>query len=264
MANSPSGESVINRVIRLLAAFRDESPAMSLRQLARMAELPISTAHRLAAELEVEGLLVRDDAGKLRHGYRLWEIASRGSRASSLREAALPYMEELVNQTGNDVSLGVIEGVDVLYLERLTVDDSSKNITKIAGRLPIHGCSAGLIYMAFAPEAERERFLSRRLEKLTPDTVVDPVELRALLARAKERGFVSVGGIIVPEASGVSVPVFGADGQVLAMLTLILDRGEENLAANLPQLTFASRAISLRLGFEPERKGIRRKSAPAS
>ncbi|MCT1685820.1 IclR family transcriptional regulator [Pseudoglutamicibacter cumminsii] len=173
-------------------------------------------------------------------------------------------MEELVNQTGNDVSLGVIEGVDVLYLERLTVDDSSKNITKIAGRLPIHGCSAGLIYMAFAPEPERERFLSRRLEKLTPDTVVDPVELRALLARAKERGFVSVGGIIVPEASGVSVPVFGADGQVLAMLTLILDRGEENLAANLPQLTFASRAISLRLGLEPERKGIRRKSAPAS
>ncbi|MFC0582839.1 IclR family transcriptional regulator [Micrococcoides hystricis] len=262
MANSPSGESVIHRVVRILAAFKDENPSLSLRQLARLADLPVSTVHRLVGELEIEGLLVRDDQKMLRHGHRLWEIASRGSRASSLREAALPHMEDLVNQTGSHVSLGVIEGTDVLYLERLAVDDSTVNITKIAGRLPVHGCSAGLIYMAFAPDSERELFLSRRLEKLTPDTVVEPAELRALLAKARERGFISMGGIIVPESSGISVPIFGAEGQVLAMLTLILGRGDENLPSNLPQLTFASRAISRRLGYEPDARGIRRRSAP--
>ncbi|MCW4466446.1 IclR family transcriptional regulator [Glutamicibacter sp. MNS18] len=262
MANSPSGESVIHRVVRILSAFRDENPALHLRALARQVDLPVSTVHRLVGELEVEGLLVRDDSGQLRHGHRLWELASSGSRASSLREAALPPMEDLVQQTGSHVSLGVVEGTDVLYLERLAVDDATVNITKVAGRLPVHGCSAGLVYMAFAPADEQERFLRRRLEKLTRDTVVDPGQLRALLAGVRQNGYISMAGIIVPESSGISVPIFAQRRRVVAMLTLIVGRGEEHLQANLPQLQFASRAISRRLGYELEGRDMTRHSAP--
>ena len=114
MANSQSGESVINRAVRLLASFTDEEPALKLRELARAVGLPVSTVHRLVAELELEGLLERDGEGRLRHGLRLWELASQGSRAVSLREAALPVMEDLLSQSGNHVSLGVLEGTDVL------------------------------------------------------------------------------------------------------------------------------------------------------
>ena len=262
MANSPSGESVIHRVVRILSAFGDESPALHLRELARLVGLPVSTVHRLVAELEVEGLLVRDGSGRLRHGHRLWEIASRGSQASSLREAALPVMEDLLHGSGNHVSLGVLEGTDVLYLERLAADDAIINITRVAGRLPVHGCSAGLIFMAFAPEEEQERFLHRRLPKLTPETVTDPDELRVLLADIRRNGYVSMAGIIVEESSGISVPIFVEDRRTVAALTLIAPRGQEQLAATVPQLKFAARAISRRLGYEPAVRGLRRSSLP--
>ncbi|MCC3296152.1 IclR family transcriptional regulator [Arthrobacter sp. zg-Y411] len=260
MANSPSGESVINRVVRVLAAFTDDHPAIHLRQLARAVDLPLSTAHRIVAELEVEGLLERDSGGRLRHGHRLWELASRGSRAASLREAALPAMEDLLAQTGHHVSLGVLEGTDVLYLERLTSDGSTVNITRTAGRLPVHGCSAGLVFMAHAPEADQERFLHRRLNKLTNATVTDPEHLRGILASIRQSGHCSMAGIIVEESSGISVPVFADRGQVVASLTVIVPLGKEDLPVLVPQLRMASRAITRRLGFDPVAAGMQRSS----
>jgi DNA-binding IclR family transcriptional regulator len=264
VANSPSGESVIHRVVRILAAFSDETPALPLRELARRVDLPVSTVHRLVAELEVEGLLVRDPSGRLRHGHRLWELASRGSRAASLREAALPVMEDLLAHTGHHVSLGVLEGTDVLYIERLAADESTVNITRIAGRLPVHGCSAGLVFMAFGTDEEQERFLSRRLEKLTPDTVTDPDRLRGLLATIRRDGCCSMAGIIVPESSGLSVPIRAGREQPVATLTMIVPRGQENLPAVVPQMQMAARAIERRLGHDPVLPGMQRRSIPTA
>jgi DNA-binding IclR family transcriptional regulator len=262
MANSPSGESVIHRVVRILGAFADETPALHLRELARKVDLPVSTVHRLAGELEIEGLLVRDPSGRLRHGHRLWEMASRGSRAASLRESALSVMEDLVANTGHHISLGVLEGTDVLYIERLGSDESVVNITRIAGRLPVHGCSAGLVFMAFAPDEDQERFLSRRLEKLTDDTVTDREELRRVLAIIRKSGYCSMAGIIVEESSGVSVPIFADRDRPVACLTAIVPRGHENLPALVPQMQMAARAIARRLGYDPVPAGVRRRSLP--
>ncbi|WP_460775688.1 IclR family transcriptional regulator [Microbacterium sp. GXF7504] len=262
MANSPSGDSVIHRAVRILSAFTDARPALHIRELARMTELPVSTTHRLVAELEVEGLLVRDEVGRVRHGHRMWEIASRGSSASNLRGAALPLMEDLLNHTGSHVSLGVMEGTDVLYLERLSPDDSTVNITRVAGRLPVHGCSAGLVFMAFAPEDQRERFLQRRLPKLTDDTVTEPAELRRIFADARRDGYVAMRGIIVEESSGISVPIFGEDRQVIATLTVIAPRGLERLSIIVPQMKLASRGISRRLGYESPLSAVKRISIP--
>lgn len=263
MANSTSGESVIHRVVRILGAFADDAPALYLRELSRKVDLPVSTVHRLVGELEIEGLLVRDPSGRLRHGHRLWELASRGSRAASLRESALPVMEDLAAHTGHNISLGVLEGTDVLYIERLALNESVVNITRIAGRLPVHGCSGGLVFMAFAPEADQERFLSRRLEKLTDATVTDSQELRKVLAIIRQTGYCSMAGIIVDESSGISVPIFADGDQPLACLTAIVTRGQENVPALVPQMQMAARAISRRLGYNLAPVRTMRRSLPA-
>lgn len=264
MANSPSGESVITRVVRVLAAFTNEKPELRLRELAAEADLPLSTTHRLVSDLEAEGLLERGANGRLRLGYRLWELANRGSQAAGIREAALPVMEDLLAQTGHHVSLGVRESTDVLYIERLTSDASTVNITRIAGRLPVHGCSAGLVFMAHASPEERARFLSRRLEKLTDHTVTDPDQLRSILSGVRQSGFCSMGGIIVEESSGVSVPVFAGPDHLAACLTIIVPRGREDLALLVPQLKMASRAITRRLGYQPAAPQLQRLSASAT
>lgn len=263
MANSPSGESVIGRVTRLLAAFGPDTPTMPLRRLAREVDLPVATAHRLLVELEAEGLMVRGSDGQWRHGTRLWEIASRGARVAELREVALPYLEDVFHAVQAHVSLGVMDGNDVLYLERLDRDDDTVNITRTAGRLPAYACSAGLIFYAYGPAERREILLRRRLEAFTDHTITDPVRLRRIFDRARRDGYLCVSRLIVPESSGISVPVFDRAGEVTATLTVIVPAGEERLPVIVPQLTLAGRSISRRLGYDPRVRGVLRRSLPA-
>ena len=88
--------SVTNRALRLLEAFSPDRTELTLSDLARRAGLPISTTHRLAADLVEWGALERDDhTGKYHVGLRLWEIASLAPRGLVLRELALPVMGDL-------------------------------------------------------------------------------------------------------------------------------------------------------------------------
>lgn len=261
MANSPSGESVLHRAIRILSAFGPQTQSLGLREIARVTGLPVSTTHRILNELEAEGLVIRNMSGQWMHGNRLWEIASRGAETSDLRRAALAPMEDLLQGLHVHISLSVLDGTDALYVERLAPDELVINITEVAGRLPSHACSAGLLLTAFGPREQQELMLRRRLERLTESTVVDPQELRTLFARIRREGYASMEGIIVPESSGISVPVFGDAGTVIAALTVIRQRGQEDLNLVVPQLRLASRAVSRRLGVQLETLRMRRSSA---
>ncbi|WP_420096705.1 IclR family transcriptional regulator [Brevibacterium sediminis] len=258
VANSSSGESVIHRAVRILSVFGPRAQSRGLREIAREADLPVSTVHRILNELEVEGLVSRDQSGRWTLGNRLWEIASRGAEASDLRKAALPPMEDVVQALQVHISLSVLDGTDALYVERLAPDEFVVNITEVAGRLPAHACSAGLMLTAFGPTEQQELMLRRRLEKLTENTITDPHELRALFARIREQGYAAMEGIIVAESSGISVPVYGRGGEVIAALTVIRHRGQEDLNVIVPQLRFASRATSRRLGVVLDSHRVRR------
>ncbi|WP_082126931.1 helix-turn-helix domain-containing protein [Allosalinactinospora lopnorensis] len=60
MARSPAGEPVLTRVVRVLDAFEQDGPALTVSQIARRADLPVATAHRLVSELVEMGPLERD------------------------------------------------------------------------------------------------------------------------------------------------------------------------------------------------------------
>ncbi|RSZ63579.1 IclR family transcriptional regulator [Corynebacterium hylobatis] len=261
MANSRSGESVIVRVVRILEVLSGHTASMSVREIAAKASLPVTTAHRLLGELESEDLVARDAAGRWQHGNRLWEIASRGTPTQELRQAALPPMEDLMLELNVHISLGILDRNEVLYLERLGPDEKTVNITQIAGRLPAHATSAGLILTAFGNEEDQELMMRRQLPRFTDDTITDAAALKRLFRQIRRDGFVVASGTIVPESTGLSVPVFGQDEHATAALTVIVPRGDENLAVMIPQLKFAARAIQRRLGGSPDRpQGIRRES----
>ncbi|MGI5229333.1 IclR family transcriptional regulator domain-containing protein [Actinoallomurus sp. CA-142502] len=97
---------------------------------------------------------------------RLWELASRTSPTPGLREAAMPFLEGLHDVVGHHTQLGVLEGREALFVERLSVPGSVVNITRIAGRLPLHASSAGLVLLAEL----REQILAGPLERYTPHT----------------------------------------------------------------------------------------------
>jgi DNA-binding IclR family transcriptional regulator len=223
MANSRSGDGVIDRVVRVLATFDAEHTMQSSTQISRRAALPRSTGHRLVGDLVASGLLERDEEGRVRLGIRLWELATRGSLALGLRQAALPAMEGVQAAVRQHTQLAVFDDDEVLFLERLSHPEAGANITRIAGRLPAHASSSGLVLLAAAPAAVLDRVLARPLAALTPDTITDPAVLRRKISEVRRVGYAISSGSIASVSTGIAVPVRNY-GAVVAALGVVLPR----------------------------------------
>src|SRR3954470_1871810 len=114
------GRSVTSKVVSLFDAFRLGDVELSLNELARRTGLPLSTAYRLALELVSWGGLERAAGGGYRIGLRLLEIGALAPRSAGLQEIALPFMQDLYVATGQNVHLAVLDGLEALYIERVT------------------------------------------------------------------------------------------------------------------------------------------------
>lgn len=253
MPNSPSGESVIQRVARVLEAFGGDDTALSTAEIARRADLPESTARRMVQALLDEGLLQRGPDQQVAIGHRLWAHISRTSPTLRLREAAAAYLEDVQAVIGHHTALSVLDGDDVLYIDRLAAHTSTVSIASFATRLPWHTVSAGILLVAHDDPAEQDRRLARRLTALTPLTVTDPDALRVSLQRARGAGYAICSATSVASSSGISVPVHGPDGAVVAALGVIVPVGHERLPESLPVLRAAARGVSRGLGWRGDR-----------
>ena len=228
MANSASGESIIGRFVKIVSAFDDGHTSMSVAELGRRTGLPVTTTYRLVNDLLLERLLEREPGGDIHIGTRMWELVSRGSKMLGLREAALPFMEDVQAVVQHSTTLGILDSDEVLYIERLGSDKTIVDITKVAGRLPVHATSSGLVLLAHSPAAYQDTILARPLTKYTETTLTDPALLRRHLAEIRQRGFAAMPGVIVPESSVIAVPVFGPDNTIRVALSLVVPRNEEN------------------------------------
>src|SRR2546423_2110326 len=176
------GRSVPNKVLALLEAFTPEAPELTLSELARRAEVSVRTAHRRARELVGWGALERGADGRFHIGLRLWEVASLAPRGLGLREAAMPFLEDLYEVTHENVQLAVREGIEVVFVERIAGRHAVPVLTRVGGRFALHATGVGLVLLAYAPAAVFDAVVSAGLTPYTNATITDPSVLRRVLA----------------------------------------------------------------------------------
>lgn len=236
------------KLLAILDAFDFDHTALTLSELARRARMPLSTAHRVVGELHTWGGLERGTDQRYRIGLRLWEVASMAPRGLGLREAALPYMSDLYEATHENVQLAVREGIEVMFVERIAGRHAVPVLTRVGGRFPMSATGVGLVLLAHAPAAVQEQVLARTTERFTPLTVTDPGLLRRILADIRRTGLAVSDRQITMDALSVAAPVPGADGEVVAALSVVVqaDRAEPNSLA--PAVRAAARGISRALG----------------
>lgn len=242
MARSTSGESVIQRTVAILQAFDSHSPVLCIGDLAARTGLPPSTASRLVDQLVQYGLLQRDSKRRVRIGLRMWELASRASPALALRQVAMPFMEDLHAVVGHHVQLGVLSGEEFLVLERLSAPTGVANLSRIAGRLPLHAASGGLVMLAYGPDSLRERVLSRPMRAYTKETLTDAAALRLRCAAIRRDGYVLCAGFIDVTATGIAVPIRSPRGDVVASLSMVVPN-DEHARAHLGALRATGRGL---------------------
>jgi DNA-binding IclR family transcriptional regulator len=240
-------ESVAGRLLRVLGAFCAEHPNLSLSEISRRAGIPIATAHRLVAELLAWGALERDSRGRYRIGLRLWEVAALAPRGLALREIAMPFLEDLYEATHENVQLAVLDGTDVVYLERIAGRAAVHVRTRVGGRWPAHATGVGLVLLAHAPAEEQERYLAGPLAGFTAKTIVDPVRLRRELALVRRQGFAVSDGQVTLDALSIAAPVRDAGGEVVAALSIVVPAdigGTAGAVALAPAVRTAALGIS--------------------
>ena len=242
--------SVTARAFGVLEAFTPAAPALTLSEIARRAELPLTTTHRLVSELCAAGALERDGDGTYRVGLRLWEIASLAPRGVPLREAALPFLEDLYEVTHENAQLGVREGHDVVYIERIAGRRAVGVLTRVGGRFPLHASGIGLVLLAHAPKRVQREVLAGPLQRFTDYTITDPARLERILGQIRRDGVAVSDRQVTADAMSVAAPIAGVDGEVIAALSVVAKAGEGVVARLAPVVRAAalgtSRTLSAR------------------
>ncbi|MFF4341269.1 IclR family transcriptional regulator [Kitasatospora sp. NPDC001540] len=231
------------RLLSVLAAFDRTAPALTLTEISRRAGLSLPTAHRLLSELTGWGALERDGDGVYHVGLRLFELGTLAPRGPVLREAALPFLEDLYEATRENVQLAVREGGDAVYVERLAGRSSVGVRTRLGAHWPLHATGVGLALLAHAPVEQQEAYLAAGLAAFTPWTVTDPDRLRRMLAEVRTTGLAVSDRQVTEDALSVAAPVRGGDGTVVAAVSVVV-RAPGSPAALGPAVRLAARGIS--------------------
>jgi DNA-binding IclR family transcriptional regulator len=244
MSRTATGESVFSRVVRILEAFDPDTPALRMGEIARRSRLHVATASRLVEELVSHGWLQRDPDRQVLIGIRLWELASRASPTLGLREAAMPFLQDLHAVVGHHAQLSVLDGQEVLFVERLSAPNAViNNIARIGGRLPLHATSSGLVLLAFGPVELQDRVLAGPLPAYTQQTITDPRRLRSVLADVRQRGYAFCPGTVETRTAGLAVPVRDPGNRVVAAMSVIVPN-DENARMQIPALQTAARGVT--------------------
>ncbi|RLV48220.1 IclR family transcriptional regulator [Nocardioides mangrovicus] len=237
-----SGVSVVSRAMAVLTTFDQDHARLTLTEIARRADLPLATAHRLVGELARAGALTRAEGGEYVVGRTLWDVGLLAPVQVDLREVAAPFLQDLYGATLATVHLAVRERLRALYVDRLVGNRSVPVVSRVGSRLPLHSTGVGKVLLAHAPADVREQALLS-LEQVTPFTVTQPARLQRQLTRVLTDGFATTSEEMSLGACSVAVPVADRRGDVVAALGIVVASLRRDQGRLVSALTVAAKGI---------------------
>ncbi|WP_346252989.1 IclR family transcriptional regulator [Prauserella marina] len=242
---SPRGESpsILAKAFDLLWAFDASHRVMTLTELARAADLPKSTVHRLLTRLVELDVVEHIDEG-YRVSVRLARLASFAP-ANLMRELALPHMARLHQWFGQTVALGVLRNFDVVVLDQVGSLEWHAERVLVGARVPATSAALGKVLLAWDPRDALETALPRPLPAMTPASITDPAvlleQLRQVRADNLARQFDETRAGIAGMASAIII-----QGEAVGALGLIYPSSTRLH----PQAAHALRTTAARLAVE--------------
>ncbi len=173
-------------VLEIVAA-ADEP--MRFTDILRRSDQPRGTLHRQLSNLIEEGLLAvnRDHSYSL--GIRLLKFASKAWAGNEFRTIAEPHLRRLHEQTGETVHLGVLRGLDVIYLDKVESRKAVRMYSQIGNASPVYCTGVGKAALSCLPQAELDRLLPRIVfHRYTEHTLTSIEALSAELAEIRRTG----------------------------------------------------------------------------
>jgi DNA-binding IclR family transcriptional regulator len=179
--------TVLGKAVTVLTAFGADDDTLSLAELLRRTDLAKTTLHRMLADLVDVHLLDRDGQ-RYRLSGQLFELGMRASVERGLLEVAIPFMQDLYERTHETVHLGVREGIEVVYVEKIGGHRQAAIPSRLGGRMPLHCTAIGKALLASSDPAVLAQRVAAGLPRTTPRTITAPGLLRRQVKRIIETG----------------------------------------------------------------------------
>ncbi|HXG50043.1 MAG TPA: IclR family transcriptional regulator [candidate division Zixibacteria bacterium] len=225
MERLSTGARTLEKALDLLFSFDAATREQSLMQISRRFGFPPSTTRRLLKVMISRRLIEQDERTQLyRLGFGVMYLASLVRDGLDIRKIALPIMERLMSETGENIGLHELRDGKRVCVEKVESREVLRDTILIGDQFPAHCGATGKALLAFAPEEELQAYLkSRPLEALTPRTITDPKKLLVELAKVRRAGFAfSCGERVMDGLCAISAPIFESDGRVRYTLTITL------------------------------------------
>lgn len=252
-SHESSKATAIQKAVRLMQAIAAADGPQQLADLADHIDMPKPTVHRLLAQLEDVGMVGRDLGGK---GYTVgttWLQLAIGAMTVRAKQPAVhALMRGLVNHVQESCNLSVLQGHEVLYIERVECDWPLRMQLHAGSRVPIHCTASGKLLLAHMPKKNRQRLLAGlELKKFTNNTIVDP----ELMEKEFEKILADDMSINKEEYHlgliGVSVPMRSRENFVIATLSIhapSFRMSVETALSYVPQLKKTAQEIVEEIG----------------
>jgi DNA-binding IclR family transcriptional regulator len=250
------GRSVTSKVTAILMAFADGG-VHTLTEIAGYANLPTSTAHRLASELVAWRLLERTEERSYRIALPLRMIAGEYDESEICSYTltvmrALPVLDDLSRATQNQVRLGIMRGTDVLTLQprQHRGNERIKAESLIHGVTPAHATAAGKALLAFSPPEVVDHVIASGLRAFTPHTITSPDVLRQKLSVIRLTQVATARDEFDGDKAAIAMPIFYGRGRVAAAIELTVENLGIELKPARSALSVACRSLSRQLTTE--------------
>lgn len=214
------GVQSVDRVLDIIEALAEEPEGLGITELANRVGLHKSTAHRLISTLGRRNYVQKQENGHYRIGIKLIEAVSCYINSLELETEARPYVIDIASHLGLTAHLGVLDGDQVVYVEKMDVVSRVKLYSQIGVRMHAYCSSLGKCLLSnYSKEELENRMKDCSFIRFTPNTIGSIDELRKELLKVRKQGWAMDDQELEIGHRCISAPIYDYRGDIIAAIS---------------------------------------------
>lgn len=243
----------IDRAVAILDCFSEEKKELRLSEISERLGLNKSTVHGIISTLKYHGFISQDEeTQKYKLGIRFVEFGDLVINSMNIRNAAVPVIDAVCERIEETVHIAMLDGLDVVWIEKRECTKSIKTSTKIGARLPAYTTADGKIIICYQNKDKIKNYLPKRISQYTNNTITNKGEFIKKLEEMKKNGYAIDNEEYVEGLKCVAAPIFDHNGKVRFSLSTTgpaFRMDEERIKELIVIIKEAANEISHRIGY---------------
>lgn len=243
----------VKKAMRILRSFSMDEPEKKISELSASLNMNKSTVSRLMSTLANEGFVTKDEeTQKYRLGYSVLSLSGIITSNLEINREAAPVLSQLTKETGETSHLVVLEGINIVYLDKIECKHPVRIFTHLGRSNPAYCTSSGKAILAHREPELVERVIENGLERYASNTITDSKELYRHLEQVKKQGFDYSVNEFHEGVSSVAAPIRDYSGKVYYAVSVVgpIQRiHQHNMQEIAKKVMKAGDEISKRMGY---------------